>query len=85
MTPLAVLRRVALLIVVAAIAAGCATPPEENRPGDLNCDADRDGIPDGDSPVEGANESCPDNAPAAPLVNETENPDENTTMPGVLA
>lgn len=85
MNVLAILRRSALLIVVAAVVAGCTTPPDENRPGDLNCDGDRDGVPDGQSPVEGANETC-DDGPVTPLVNETENPDDNETqpMPSVL-
>lgn len=84
MKVLAVLRRLALTIVVAGIVAGCATPPEENRPGDRLCDGDRDGVPDGQSPVEGANETCPD---GSPLTNETTSDNDNmtpTTMPGVM-
>ena len=68
-------RRSAVLLVVVAIAAGCAASPEESGPDDANCDGDRDGIPDGQSPSDGTNTACDD----ANLTNETE-----PTMPGVL-
>lgn len=76
------LRRSAFLIVVAALVAGCATP-QESGPENRLCDADGDGLPDGDSPIENANESCPDTN--APLANETpsDNDNQTPTMPGV--
>ncbi|HET6405173.1 MAG TPA: hypothetical protein VFH78_11035 [Candidatus Thermoplasmatota archaeon] len=85
MNVLATLRRTALLLIVAAVVAGCATPPDENRPGDLHCDGDRNGIPDGQSPDPWANETCggqPGGEDTSQLPadgNETQ-----TTMPGVL-
>lgn len=54
---LSTLRRTFVLLIVAAVAAGCATPDESSGPTDLNQDADRDGIPDGNSPVPGTNET----------------------------
>lgn len=45
----ALARRAALLLAVAALVAGCATP-QESGPVDTHEDADRDGVPDGRSP-----------------------------------
>lgn len=50
------LRPAAVVVAVAAVVAGCAVP-EEAGPTDLHQDGDRDGIPDGNSPVPGANET----------------------------
>lgn len=84
MSILSALRKGALAIAVAALVAGCAAPPEENRPGDLHCDGDRDGIPDGQSPVEGANETCDDD-PAMPDEQADGAPvNDSGQMPGLL-
>ena len=77
-------RRSAVLLVVVAIAAGCAATPDESRgPGDANCDGDRDGIPDGQSPVEGTNSTC-DDANATMPGDDAGGNETEPTMPGVL-
>lgn len=53
----AVARRAALLLAVAAVVAGCATP-QESGPVDAHQDADRDGVPDGRSPDPWGNETA---------------------------
>jgi len=83
MRPLLLLRRGALALLVVAFAAGCATPPAENAPGDLHCDGDRDGIPDGRSPVAGANSTCEGQA-GEQDVSTVPRADDADGMPGAL-
>lgn len=49
-------RRGALLLAVAVVVAGCATPAESG-PEDRHQDGDQDGIPDGNSPDPWSNET----------------------------
>lgn len=80
------LRRIALLVLVAAVVAGCASPnTDESTPDDLNCDGDRDGVPDGTTSSDATNQAC-DDATNTTLDNETVSDNDNETqpMPGVL-
>ena len=77
------LRRAAVLLAVAAVVAGC-TAPQESGPADANCDGDRDGIPDGQSPVEGTNSTCEDPGNATMPEDDGGENETEPTMPGLL-